>query len=104
MSTALSSGRNFEKYCGERGRPFVAKNHSSLGLFALNLMQYIAYFMPTNAFIVEELLLQLCYNVIQLLFNGFQKLPGRGAMQMLRFGCIGQRLNIGQGVKLHFWT
>lgn len=76
MSTALSSGRNVEKYCGD---PFVAKNHSSLGLFALNLMQYIAYFMPTNAIIVEELLLQLCYNVIQLLFNGFQKLPGRGA-------------------------
>lgn len=50
------------------------ESYNSLNHFALNFMQYITEFITyTDAFMIEKLLLQICYIVIQLSFKGFQK-------------------------------
>jgi hypothetical protein len=43
----------------------VAGNFKSLNFVALNFMQYtVIYSLPFNAFMVEQLLLQICYTVV----------------------------------------
>jgi hypothetical protein len=56
------------------------ESYNSLNHFALNFMQYITEFITyTDAFMIEKLLLQLCYTytyiVIQWSFEGFLTAP-----------------------------